>query len=147
MAVCNLVVTHPDWIQAAILKVSGRSLATSTPYASLPVAQVPFVDVLTTMLDASLPLTLHEADEWGNPDQDQGRFMVDKLAYGQVYWVWGGHSSLVAAPAAFDLLSSYCPYSNIQKAAYPSMLVTACMHDNQVKYWQPAKFVAKVREL
>ena len=46
--------------------------------------------------------------------------------------------------AAFDLLSSYCPYANIQKAVYPSLLVTACMHDNQVKYWQPAKFVAKV---
>eukprot|EP00045_Choanoeca_perplexa_P004013 m.34918 g.34918 ORF g.34918 m.34918 type:complete len:735 (-) comp12353_c0_seq1:26-2230(-) len=100
MAVGNLVVSHPDWVKAAILKV-------------------PFVDVLTTMLDASLPLTLHEADEWGNPDQDQ---------------------------EAFDMLSSYCPYSNVQKAAYPSMLVTACMHDNQVKYWQPAKFVAKVRE-
>eukprot|EP00730_Choanoeca_flexa_P018470 TRINITY_DN8981_c0_g1_i7.p1 TRINITY_DN8981_c0_g1~~TRINITY_DN8981_c0_g1_i7.p1 ORF type:complete len:515 (+),score=98.72 TRINITY_DN8981_c0_g1_i7:995-2539(+) len=99
LAVGNYVVRHPDKLQAAVLKV-------------------PFVDVLTTMLDPSLPLTLHEADEWGNPDLDAD---------------------------AFEAILSYCPYANVQRAAYPSMLITACMHDNQVKYWQPAKFAAKIR--
>lgn len=83
------------------------------------VAQVPFVDVITTMLDDSIPLTTGEYDEWGNPN--------DKTAY--------------------DYILSYSPYDNIEKKAYPNMLVTTGLHDSQVQYWEPAKWVARIREL
>lgn len=81
------------------------------------VAQVPFVDVITTMLDDSIPLTTGEYDEWGNPN--------DKKYY--------------------DYMKSYSPYDNIAKAAYPNMYVSTGLHDSQVQYWEPAKWVAKLR--
>nr|WP_318381328.1 oligopeptidase B [uncultured Enterobacter sp.] len=83
------------------------------------IAQVPFVDVLTTMLDESIPLTTGEFEEWGNP-QD-----VDYYHY----------------------MKSYSPYDNVKAQAYPHMLVTTGLHDSQVQYWEPAKWVAKLREL
>lgn len=83
------------------------------------VAAVPFVDVVTTMLDDSIPLTTGEYDEWGNPN--------DKPYY--------------------DYMKSYSPYDNIESKLYPNMLVTAGLHDSQVQYWEPAKWVAKLREL
>jgi len=82
------------------------------------VAHVPFVDVLNTMLDASLPLTPGEWPEWGNPIED------DK---------------------AFGLIASYCPYQNVTAQAYPPLMVTAGLNDPRVTYWEPAKWVAKLR--
>lgn len=83
------------------------------------VAQVPFVDVVTTMLDESIPLTTGEYDEWGNP-QDK---------------------------AYYDYIKQYSPYDQVQAQAYPHLLVTTGLHDSQVQYWEPAKWVAKLREL
>ena len=83
------------------------------------VAQVPFVDVVTTMLDESIPLTTGEFEEWGNPqDETYYRYMKE-----------------------------YSPYDNVEAKAYPHMLVTTGLHDSQVQYWEPAKWVAKLREL
>lgn len=81
------------------------------------IAQVPFVDVVTTMLDDSIPLTTGEYDEWGNPN--------DKEYY--------------------DYMKSYSPYDNVKAQKYPNMLVTTGLHDSQVQYWEPAKWVAKLR--
>ncbi len=81
------------------------------------IAQVPFVDVVTTMLDDSIPLTTGEYDEWGNPN--------DKEYY--------------------DYMKSYSPYDNVTAQDYPNMLVTTGLHDSQVQYWEPAKWVAKLR--
>lgn len=83
------------------------------------ISAVPFVDVVTTMLDDSIPLTTGEYDEWGNPN--------DKLYY--------------------EYMKSYSPYDNIEAKNYPNMLVTAGLHDSQVQYWEPAKWVAKLREI
>ena len=83
------------------------------------IAAVPFVDVITTMLDDSIPLTTGEYDEWGNPN--------DKLYY--------------------DYIKSYSPYDNVEAKDYPNMLITTGLHDSQVQYWEPAKWVAKLREL
>ncbi len=83
------------------------------------VAAVPFVDVVTTMLDKSIPLTTGEFDEWGNPK---------KKKY-------------------YKYIKSYSPYDNVEKKAYPNTLVTTGLHDSQVQYWEPAKWVAKLREL
>lgn len=83
------------------------------------VAQVPFVDVVTTMLDESIPLTTGEYDEWGNPN--------DKEYY--------------------EYMKSYSPYDNVTENSYPNMLVTTGLHDSQVQYWEPAKWVAKLRDL
>lgn len=83
------------------------------------VAQVPFVDVVTTMLDESIPLTTGEYDEWGNPN--------DKTYY--------------------EYMLSYSPYDNVEARAYPALLVTTGYHDSQVQYWEPAKWVAKLRSL
>ncbi|CAB0150794.1 Dipeptidyl aminopeptidase BI [Pseudidiomarina piscicola] len=83
------------------------------------VAHVPFVDVVTTMLDESIPLTTNEFDEWGNPKT-------------QTY---------------YDYMLSYSPYDQVSKQAYPAMLVTTGLHDSQVQYFEPAKWVAKLRYL
>jgi oligopeptidase B len=82
-------------------------------------AHVPFVDVVTTMLDESIPLTTGEYDEWGNPNDKQ----------------------------YYDYIKSYSPYDNVTAQAYPPMLVTAGLHDSQVQYWEPAKWVARLRSL
>ncbi len=81
-------------------------------------AGVPFVDVVTTMLDADIPLTSGEWDEWGNPNQKE----------------------------FYDYMLSYSPYDNVQKIDYPNLLVTTGLHDSQVQYWEPAKWVAKLRD-
>jgi oligopeptidase B len=81
------------------------------------IAQVPFVDVVNTMLDESIPLTTNEFDEWGNPKEQ----------------------------AAYQYMKSYAPYENIEAKAYPNMLVTTGLHDSQVQYFEPAKWVAKLR--
>ncbi|MXY16813.1 MAG: S9 family peptidase, partial [Acidobacteria bacterium] len=83
------------------------------------VAQVPFVDVVTTMLDESIPLTTGEYDEWGNPNE----------------------------PRAYDYIRSYSPYDNMEPVAWPHLLVMTGLHDSQVQYWEPAKWVARRRAL
>lgn len=83
------------------------------------IANVPFVDVVTTMLDETIPLTVGEFEEWGNPK--------DKEYY--------------------DYMLSYSPYDNVEAKDYPNLLVTTGLHDSQVQYWEPAKWVAKLREL
>lgn len=82
------------------------------------VSQVPFVDVVTTMLDPSIPLTTNEYDEWGNPEQQQ----------------------------FYDYILTYSPYDNIRKQAYPAIFVGTGLWDSQVQYWEPAKYVAKLRD-
>ena len=83
------------------------------------VAQVPFVDVVTTMLDEEIPLTTGEFDEWGNPK---------KKKY-------------------YEYMKSYSPYDNVEAKNYPNILITTGLHDSQVQYWEPAKWTAKLREL
>jgi oligopeptidase B len=81
------------------------------------IAEVPFVDVVNTMLDESIPLTTNEFDEWGNPKNED----------------------------AYKYMKSYSPYENVEKKAYPNMLVITGLHDSQVQYFEPAKWVAKLR--
>lgn len=83
------------------------------------VAAVPFVDVVTTMLDETIPLTTGEFDEWGNPKEEE----------------------------AYHYIKSYSPYDNVEPRSYPNMLVTTGLHDSQVQYWEPAKWVAKLRDV
>jgi oligopeptidase B len=83
------------------------------------IAAVPFVDVINTMSDASIPLTTNEYDEWGNP----------------------------ANKESYMYMKTYSPYDNVEKKAYPNMLVTTGLHDSQVQYFEPAKWVAKLREM
>jgi oligopeptidase B len=83
------------------------------------ISQVPFVDVMNTMLDASLPLTVPEYEEWGNPAERE----------------------------AFETMLSYSPYENLHAASYPAMLVKTSLYDSQVMYWEPAKYVARLRTL
>lgn len=83
------------------------------------IAAVPFVDVVSTMLDDSIPLTTGEYDEWGNPSNKE----------------------------FYDYIKSYSPYDNVEAKEYPHILVTTGFHDSQVQYWEPAKWVAKLREL
>ena len=80
---------------------------------------MPFVDVINTMLDASLPLTTGEYEEWGNPNEKPH----------------------------YDYMNSYSPYDNLAKGSYPLMLVETSLNDSQVMYWEPAKYVAKLRTL
>jgi oligopeptidase B len=82
-------------------------------------SQVPFVDVVTTMLDPSIPLTTNEYDEWGNPEQ----------------------------PRFYEYMLSYSPYDNLAAQAYPAMFVGTGLWDSQVQYWEPAKYVARLRDL
>ncbi len=86
-------------------------------YAGI-ISEVPFVDVVTTMLDESIPLTTGEYDEWGNPHEKK----------------------------YYDYMLSYSPYDNVKKQNYPAMMITAGLHDSQVQYWEPAKWTAKLRE-
>jgi len=83
------------------------------------IAAVPFVDVVTTMLDDTIPLTTGEYDEWGNPNDEE----------------------------YYKYILSYSPYDQIEAKDYPALLVTTGLHDSQVQYWEPAKWVAKLREL
>ncbi|OAI38661.1 protease 2 [bacterium SCGC AG-212-C10] len=83
------------------------------------IAHVPFADVLNTMLDASLPLTIGEYEEWGNPNR----------------------------PEEYEWMRSYCPYTNLADHDYPAMLVRTALNDSQVMYWEPAKYVARLRSL
>ena len=83
------------------------------------IAQVPFVDVVSTMLDESIPLTTGEYDEWGNPNQKE----------------------------FYDYIKSYSPYDNVVNQSYPNILVSTGYYDSQVQYWEPAKWVAKLRDL
>jgi len=83
------------------------------------ISHVPFVDVVTTMLDSDIPLTTSEYDEWGNPNQ----------------------------PEYYDYILSYSPYDNIEAKDYPHILVTTGLYDSQVQFWEPAKYVAKMRAL
>jgi len=82
------------------------------------IAHVPFVDVLSTMLDNTLPLTTMEYNEWGNPND----------------------------PAFYDYIKSYSPYDNVTAQAYPHLLITGGINDPRVTYWEPAKWTAKLRE-
>jgi len=82
------------------------------------VAQVPFVDVVTTMLDPTIPLTTNEYDEWGNPEQKP----------------------------FYDYMLKYSPYDNVARQAYPALFVGTGLWDSQVQYWEPAKWVAKLRD-
>ncbi len=83
------------------------------------IARVPWVDVVTTMLDDSIPLTTSEYDEWGNPNNKE----------------------------YYDYMLSYSPYDNVETKEYPAMLVTTGLHDSQVQYWEPAKWIAKLRDM
>ncbi|MFN3755733.1 MAG: prolyl oligopeptidase family serine peptidase, partial [Flavobacterium sp.] len=83
------------------------------------IASVPFVDVVTTMLDDSIPLTTGEYDEWGNPNEKE----------------------------YYHYMKSYSPYDNVSAKKYPNLLVMTGFHDSQVQYWEPAKWVAKLRKL
>lgn len=82
------------------------------------IAAVPFVDVVTTMLDESIPLTTGEYDEWGNPNEEE----------------------------SYNYMKSYSPYDNVKAQNYPALLITTGLHDSQVQYWEPAKWCAKLRE-
>ena len=83
------------------------------------IAHVPWVDVVTTMLDDSIPLTTSEYDEWGNPNEKD----------------------------YYDYMLSYSPYDNVESKDYPNMLVTTGLHDSQVQYFEPTKWVAKMRAM
>src|ERR1700750_2970237 len=83
------------------------------------ISHVPFVDVMNTMLDASLPLTVPEYEEWGNPNKSEDYFYMKR----------------------------YCPYTNLVAKIYPTILVKTSLNDSQVMYWEPAKYVAKLRTL
>ena len=82
------------------------------------ISDVPFVDVVTTMLDDTIPLTTFEYDEWGNPNEKD----------------------------FYEYMLGYSPYDNIEPREYPNLLVTTGLHDSQVQYWEPAKWVARLRD-
>lgn len=97
----------------------GAVLNTRPDLFAAAVAQVPFVDVVTTMLDDTIPLTTGEYDEWGNPNEKE----------------------------AFDYMLSYSPYDQVKEQPYPALLVTSGLHDSQVQYWEPTKWVARLRDM
>jgi oligopeptidase B len=99
-------------LMGAVVNLAGERFAAV-------LSQVPFVDVLNTMSDASLPLTVGEYEEWGNPNLD-------------VEYAW---------------MRAYCPYTNLSERPYPPMLVRTAFNDSQVMYWEPAKYVARLRTL
>jgi oligopeptidase B len=123
---CSKFLIHKKYTSAAHLYAEGGSaggllmgvIANTNPelYNGI-IAQVPFVDVVTTMLDKSIPLTTGEYDEWGNPNKKE----------------------------YFDYMLSYSPIDNIKKQDYPNMYISTGLHDSQVQYWEPAKWVAKLR--
>jgi oligopeptidase B len=125
---CAEFLIHEKWTSPASLYAMGGSaggllmgaVANLRPdlYHGM-VAQVPFVDVVTTMLDDSIPLTTGEYEEWGNPNEEN----------------------------FYQYMKSYSPYDNVKAQDYPNLLVTTGLHDSQVQYWEPAKWVAKLREL
>ncbi|MFN4145125.1 MAG: S9 family peptidase [Runella sp.] len=124
---CSLFLIEQQWTSPEGLFAMGGSagglligaVANMAPhlYKGM-VAQVPFVDVVTTMLDETIPLTTGEYEEWGNPNEKQ----------------------------YYDYMKSYSPYDNVTVQEYPNMLVTTGLHDSQVQYWEPAKWVAKLRQ-
>jgi oligopeptidase B len=97
----------------------GASMTMRPDLFGAVVAKVPFVDVVNTMSDPSIPLTTLEYDQWGNPGDKE----------------------------YFDYIMSYSPYDNIRATAYPHLLITTGLNDPRVAYWEPAKFAAKLREL
>ena len=116
-----------EWILKIIFAMGGSAggllmgaIANEAPelYKGI-LAAVPFMDVVTTMLDESIPLTTFEYDEWGNPN--------DKKDY--------------------NYMKSYSPYDNLSNLPYPNILVTSSLFDSQVQYYEPAKYVAKLRDL
>ena len=124
---CSLFLIEKKYSSPAHLYASGGSAGGLVMGAVVNLAPelyngvllaVPFVDVLTTMLDDSIPLTTGEYDEWGNPNEKQ----------------------------YYDYIKSYSPYDNIKAQEYPNMLVITGLHDSQVQYFEPAKWVAKIRE-
>lgn len=127
IAVTDYLVTHGYAAKDQVFGMGGSAggllmgaVANMAPekYKAL-VAHVPFVDVVTTMLDESIPLTTNEFDEWGNPKQK----------------------------AYYDYMLSYSPYDQVKAQHYPALLVTTGLHDSQVQYFEPAKWVAKLRDL
>ena len=124
---CADYLVRTGWTRAGKIAIRGGSAGGMLMGAVLnqrpdlfrcAVLEVPFVDVLNTMLDASLPLTPIEWPEWGDPVHDAD---------------------------AFARILSYCPYENIREQAYPPMFVTAGLSDPRVTYWEPAKYVARLR--
>ena len=115
--------THPEVLFAEGGSAGGLLVGAVTNMAPElfhgVVSHVPFVDVLTTMLDPDIPLTTSEYDEWGDPNEKE----------------------------AYEYMLSYSPYDNLEAKAYPNILVTTGLHDSQVQYWEPAKYVAKLRTL
>ncbi len=125
---CAQHLVHEKWTRADRLAIQGGSAGGLTIGAvvnlrpdlfRIVVSQVPFVDVVNTMSDASLPLTVGEFEEWGNP----------------------------AKKDEYDYIKTYCPYTNLAPRAYPTMLVKTSLNDSQVMYWEPAKYVARLRAL
>jgi len=95
----------------------GATLNMRPDLSTAAVLRVPFVDVINTMLDASLPLTVGEFEEWGNPKLREH----------------------------YEYMKTYCPYTNLAPRRYPAILVRTALNDSQVMYWEPAKWVAKLR--
>ena len=125
---CARHLVDEGWTEPSSLVIRGGSAGGLTVGAALNaapelfaavVAEVPFVDVVNTMLDESLPLTVTEWEEWGNPAADE---------------------------AAYRTMQAYAPYENVAEHAYPSVLATAGLHDTRVGFWEPAKWVQKLRD-
>ena len=125
---CAEFLEREGWTSADRLAIHGGSaggllVGAATNLAperfGIVISQVPFVDVLNTMSDTSLPLTVGEFEEWGNP----------------------------ANREEYEYIKGYCPYTNLKAGRYPTMLVRTSLHDSQVMYWEPAKYVARLRTL